>query len=115
MTTLDGSIHAHQGSVRENTGVGTKLHSVHRSKVTFEVDQYDQTRRSGRSVRHYGALRGQLPAGVRQRLRPGELRHDDYLVDDACAHLGPGHPPLAAVDLGFRGQDRSALEPVGLR
>ena len=36
--------------------MGTKLHSVHRSKVTFEVDQYDQTRRSGRSVRHYGAL-----------------------------------------------------------
>jgi hypothetical protein len=49
------------------------------------------------------------------QLRPDELRRDYYLVDHTCAHLRPGHSPLAAVDLRFCGQGRSVWSRPGCR
>lgn len=37
-------------SILYRTGTGTKLHSIHRSNVTFEVDSIDPVHRSGWSV-----------------------------------------------------------------
>jgi uncharacterized protein len=37
------------------TGAGTKLWSIHRSNVTFQVDQFDPVHRSGWSVMAWGA------------------------------------------------------------
>ena len=51
------------------TGVGEKLWAIHRSNVTFEVDELDTVARSGRELRY-----GSLPAtcsysrGARKRM-----------------------------------------------
>jgi nitroimidazol reductase NimA-like FMN-containing flavoprotein (pyridoxamine 5'-phosphate oxidase superfamily) len=48
------------------TGVGTKLHSVHRSNVTFEADEIDTEQRTGWSV---------MVKGVAQELSAARDRH----------------------------------------
>jgi nitroimidazol reductase NimA-like FMN-containing flavoprotein (pyridoxamine 5'-phosphate oxidase superfamily) len=55
------------------TGVGTKLHSVNRSNVTFEVDEIDTTRRAGWSVMVKGVAQEVSPKRDRKVMSRAEL------------------------------------------
>jgi nitroimidazol reductase NimA-like FMN-containing flavoprotein (pyridoxamine 5'-phosphate oxidase superfamily) len=55
------------------TGVGTKLHSVHRSNVTFEADEIDPAHRSGWSVMVKGVAQEVSPTRDRQLTSRAEL------------------------------------------
>ena len=64
------------------TGVGTKLWAIHRSNVTFEVDEFDTVERSGWSVMARGSAQE-----VDARRDLGLARHLD---DAAGAPWAPG-------------------------
>ena len=55
------------------TGVGTKLHSVHRSNVTFEVDEVDVEHRRGWSVMVKGVAQELSVTRDRQVISKAEL------------------------------------------
>jgi nitroimidazol reductase NimA-like FMN-containing flavoprotein (pyridoxamine 5'-phosphate oxidase superfamily) len=55
------------------TGAGTKLHSVHRSNVTFEVDEIDTARRAGWSVMVKGVAQELSPKRDRRLISRAEL------------------------------------------
>jgi nitroimidazol reductase NimA-like FMN-containing flavoprotein (pyridoxamine 5'-phosphate oxidase superfamily) len=55
------------------TGVGTKLHSVHRSNVTFEVDEIDTQHRRGWSVMVKGVAQELSPKRDRRAISRAEL------------------------------------------
>ncbi len=64
------------------TGAGTKLHSVHRSNVTFEADEIDTHRRTGWSV---------MIKGVAQELSPTKDRYAVSRVElTGAAPWAPG-------------------------
>jgi nitroimidazol reductase NimA-like FMN-containing flavoprotein (pyridoxamine 5'-phosphate oxidase superfamily) len=96
------------------TGSGTKLHSIHRSNVTFEVDSIDPVHHSGWSVMAKGVaqelsvlrnretvsraeLRGATPWA------PGERSHFiRILVDDITGRrIRPGELPPATDGRGY--------------
>jgi nitroimidazol reductase NimA-like FMN-containing flavoprotein (pyridoxamine 5'-phosphate oxidase superfamily) len=70
-------------SIVYRTGAGTKLHSIHRSNVTFEVDEIDTVHRTGWSV---------MVKGVAQEL---SAKRDRRLI--SRAELG-GATPWAPGD-----------------
>ena len=68
------------------TGVGTKLHSVHRSNVTFEVDEIDTAQRSGWSV---------MVMGVAQELT---LNRDRKVISSAeLSGASPWAPATGSI------------------
>jgi uncharacterized protein len=69
-------------SILYRTGVGTKLWSVHRSNVTFEVDVVDMVHRSGWSV---------MVMGVAQELSIDRNRRDISRAElDGASPWAPG-------------------------
>jgi uncharacterized protein len=101
-------------SILYRTGTGTKLHSIHRSNVTFEVDSIDPLHRTGWSVmvkgvaqelnvvRNQGTvsraeLRGATPWA------PGERNHFiRILADDITGRrIRPGELPPATDLRGY--------------
>jgi nitroimidazol reductase NimA-like FMN-containing flavoprotein (pyridoxamine 5'-phosphate oxidase superfamily) len=55
------------------TGVGTKLHAIHRSNVTFEVDAIDPVHRSGWSVMVKGVAQELSTTRNREAVSRAEL------------------------------------------
>jgi uncharacterized protein len=93
------------------TGVGTKLWSVHRSNVTFEVDMIDIAHRSGWSVMVMGVAQEMSIDRNRQDISraelggaspwaPGDRDHFIRIVADQITgrRIRPGELP-AATDL----------------
>jgi nitroimidazol reductase NimA-like FMN-containing flavoprotein (pyridoxamine 5'-phosphate oxidase superfamily) len=83
-----------QKSIVFRTGVGTKLWAIHRSNVTFEVDEFDEVERSGWSVMARGAaqevdanhnphLAKQLDAAAGAPWAPGDRSRLVRIVVDA--------------------------------
>ncbi len=94
------------------TGVGTKLHAIHRSNVTFEVDEIDVPHRSGWSVMVKGAaheLSADRNPALYERLsragaRPwaaGDRHHLLRILVDQISgrRIRPGERPPAAPDV----------------
>ena len=101
-------------SILYRTGLGAKLHSIHRSNVTFEVDEIDLVHRSGWSV---------MVKGVGQELNfehnrreistaelggatpwaPGERDHFIRIIADQITgrRIRPGELPPATDLRGF--------------
>jgi uncharacterized protein len=81
------------------TGVGTKLWAIHRSNVTFEVDDFDTVERSGWSVMARGAahevsstrdsrLASHLDATAGAPWAPGDRSHlVRVVVDDVSGRI----------------------------
>jgi nitroimidazol reductase NimA-like FMN-containing flavoprotein (pyridoxamine 5'-phosphate oxidase superfamily) len=90
------------------TGAGTKLWSIHRSNVTFQVDQIDPVHRSGWSVMAWGAadevtegdhpgIEASATAGGAVPWAPGPRGHIVRMVVDGISgrRIRPAEQPLA--------------------
>jgi nitroimidazol reductase NimA-like FMN-containing flavoprotein (pyridoxamine 5'-phosphate oxidase superfamily) len=100
-------------SILYRTGSGTKLHSVHRSNVTFEVDEIDLVHRSGWSVMVKGVAQELNFARNRPEISkaelgaapwaPGERDHFIRIIADQITgrRIRPGELPPAADLRGF--------------
>ena len=60
-------------SILYRTGVGTKLHSIHRSNVTFQVDAIDPVHHTGWSVMIKGVAQELSPERHRSAVSRAEL------------------------------------------
>ena len=69
------------------TGVGTKLYAVHRSNVTFEVDEIDTAHRSGWSVMVKGVAQELSLQRDRQVVSRAELSGADPWAPGDRRHL----------------------------
>ncbi len=101
-------------SVLYRTGSGTKLHSIHRSNVTFEVDEIDPIRRSGWSVMVKGVAQeltidrnrkvvSRAELGGATPWAPGDRNHFvRILADDISGRrIRPGELPAATDPRGY--------------
>jgi nitroimidazol reductase NimA-like FMN-containing flavoprotein (pyridoxamine 5'-phosphate oxidase superfamily) len=69
------------------TGVGTKLHSIHRSNVTFEVDAIDPVHHTGWSVMIKGVAQELSPARDRDAVSHAEFGGATPWASGDRAHL----------------------------
>jgi uncharacterized protein len=69
------------------TGAGTKLHSIHRSNVTFEVDAIDPVHRTGWSVMIKGVARELSPTHDRGAVSRAEFGGATPWAPGERAHL----------------------------
>jgi uncharacterized protein len=101
-------------SILYRTGWGAKLQSVHRSNVTFEVDELDLVHRSGWSVMVKGVAqelnfernRGEISEaefGAVTPWAPGERDHFIRIIADEITgrRIRPGELPPATDLRGF--------------
>ena len=101
-------------SILYRTGPGTKLHAIHRSNVTFEVDSIDPVHRSGWSVMVKGVAQElnaerQRPAVSQAELRgakpwaPGQRDHFIRILADEVTgrRIHPGELPPATDLRGY--------------
>lgn len=101
-------------SIVYRTGVGTKLHSVHRSNVTFEADAIDPVHHTGWSVMVKGVAQELSPTRNRAAVSraesagatpwaPGDREHFIRIVADQITgrRIRPGELPPASDWRGY--------------
>ena len=101
-------------SIVFRTGSGTKLHSIHRSNVTFEVDSIDPIHRAGWSVMIKGVAQELTMAHNRATVSraelagatpwaPGDRNHFIRVLADEITgrRIRPGDLPLATDPRGY--------------
>ena len=101
-------------SILYRTGPGTKLHSIHRSNVTFEVDSIDPVHRSGWSVMVKGVAQelnadrqraavSQAELGGANPWAPGQRDHFIRILADEVTgrRIRPGELPPATDLRGY--------------
>jgi len=106
--TVDGQ------TILYRTGVGTKLDSIHRSNVTFEVDEIDRTDRSGWSVMVKGVAQelsverdhrvaSRAEVGAEATWAPGKRDHFIRIVADQITgrRIRPAELPPATDLRGY--------------
>lgn len=99
------------GMIVFRTGIGTKLWAIHRSNVTFEVDEFDVVQRRGWSVMARGSaqevdhdrdpqLARRLDAAAGAPWAPGDRSHLVRVVVDAVSGrvIGSGPRPAGTGD-----------------
>jgi nitroimidazol reductase NimA-like FMN-containing flavoprotein (pyridoxamine 5'-phosphate oxidase superfamily) len=104
----------HDKSILYRTGSGTKLHSIHRSNVTFEVDSIDPVHRSGWSVMvkgvaqelsipHNRATVTEAELAGASPWAPGERNHFIRILADEITgrRIRPGDLPPATDIRGY--------------